>query len=250
MPRPGEPPLGAGESSRCRAPPRSPTRSSMRPACGFASRRSRRRRCVLALDLCAARQDGGASSDAAAGAAAARCRSHRWKNRIRWPARRLWRRLPRSVLAVGRRRPACSAGGRDRADRAAGPVDLLAPPPSSAAACSPRSATARSATPRRAASSTPAAARWKRRSAPSTPPTSRPTSTPASAVVVQRLPARDARRRLVATDGISTRRFPYTAFAKTSDDDLQALYAYFMAQPAVRAETPRTDWRFRSTCGR
>ncbi len=38
--------------------------------------------------------------------------------------------------------------------------------------------------------------------------------------------------------------FPYTAFAKTSDDDLTALYAYFMAQPAVRAETPASDIRF------
>ncbi|MBY4599069.1 molybdopterin-dependent oxidoreductase [bacterium BD-1] len=38
--------------------------------------------------------------------------------------------------------------------------------------------------------------------------------------------------------------FPYTAFAKTSDDDLQALYAYLMSQPAVRAETPPADMRF------
>jgi nicotinate dehydrogenase subunit B len=38
--------------------------------------------------------------------------------------------------------------------------------------------------------------------------------------------------------------FPYTAFAKTSDDDLTALYAYFMTQPAVRAETPVSEIRF------
>jgi nicotinate dehydrogenase subunit B len=38
--------------------------------------------------------------------------------------------------------------------------------------------------------------------------------------------------------------FPYTAFAKTSDDDLQALYAYFMALPAVRAETPKDELKF------
>ncbi|RYY92835.1 MAG: c-type cytochrome, partial [Comamonadaceae bacterium] len=38
--------------------------------------------------------------------------------------------------------------------------------------------------------------------------------------------------------------FPYTAFAKTSDDDLNALYAYFMAQPAVRAETPKAALQF------
>jgi len=31
--------------------------------------------------------------------------------------------------------------------------------------------------------------------------------------------------------------FPYTHFAKTTDADMQALYAYLMAQPAVRAET-------------
>ncbi|MBB3180197.1 molybdopterin cofactor-binding domain-containing protein [Variovorax sp. Sphag1AA] len=38
--------------------------------------------------------------------------------------------------------------------------------------------------------------------------------------------------------------FPYTAFAKTSDDDLQALYAYFMSLPAVRSETPAAELKF------
>jgi nicotinate dehydrogenase subunit B len=38
--------------------------------------------------------------------------------------------------------------------------------------------------------------------------------------------------------------FPYTAFAKTSDDDLQALYAYFMSLPPVRAETPAAQLKF------
>ncbi|MDM0002432.1 molybdopterin-dependent oxidoreductase [Variovorax sp. J22P240] len=38
--------------------------------------------------------------------------------------------------------------------------------------------------------------------------------------------------------------FPYTAFAKTSDDDLQALYAYFMSLPAVSAETPKAQLKF------
>ena len=38
--------------------------------------------------------------------------------------------------------------------------------------------------------------------------------------------------------------FPYTAFAKTSDDDLTALYAYLMAQPAVRSVTPGNALRF------
>ncbi|SCK08024.1 nicotinate dehydrogenase subunit B [Variovorax sp. HW608] len=38
--------------------------------------------------------------------------------------------------------------------------------------------------------------------------------------------------------------FPYTAFARTSDDDLQALYAYLMSLPAVRAETPAAELKF------
>ena len=38
--------------------------------------------------------------------------------------------------------------------------------------------------------------------------------------------------------------FPYTAFAKTSDDDLTTLYAYLMAQPAVKADTPPAQMRF------
>ncbi|WP_395700233.1 molybdopterin cofactor-binding domain-containing protein [Aquabacterium sp.] len=38
--------------------------------------------------------------------------------------------------------------------------------------------------------------------------------------------------------------FPYTAFAKTTDDDLQALYAYLMSQPAVRQATPAPALQF------
>jgi nicotinate dehydrogenase subunit B len=38
--------------------------------------------------------------------------------------------------------------------------------------------------------------------------------------------------------------FPYTHFAKTDDADLQALYAYLMAQPAVRAEAPKNTLAF------
>ena len=38
--------------------------------------------------------------------------------------------------------------------------------------------------------------------------------------------------------------FPYTAFAKISDADMQALYAYLMAQPAARAETPTNALSF------
>ena len=38
--------------------------------------------------------------------------------------------------------------------------------------------------------------------------------------------------------------FPYTAFAKLSDDDLTALYAHLMSQPAVTVQAPRTALRF------
>jgi nicotinate dehydrogenase subunit B len=38
--------------------------------------------------------------------------------------------------------------------------------------------------------------------------------------------------------------FPYTAFAKTADRDLQALYAYLMSQPPVRASVPATRLSF------
>jgi nicotinate dehydrogenase subunit B len=38
--------------------------------------------------------------------------------------------------------------------------------------------------------------------------------------------------------------FPYNHFAKTSDADLQALYAYLMAQPAVKSTSPETKLAF------
>jgi len=38
--------------------------------------------------------------------------------------------------------------------------------------------------------------------------------------------------------------FPYNHFAKTTDADLQALYAFLMAQAPVRAETPPTALKF------
>ena len=38
--------------------------------------------------------------------------------------------------------------------------------------------------------------------------------------------------------------FPYTAFARLSDDDLTALYAYLMSQPAVAAAPPSTELTF------
>jgi nicotinate dehydrogenase subunit B len=38
--------------------------------------------------------------------------------------------------------------------------------------------------------------------------------------------------------------FPYTHFARTTDADLQALYAFLMAQKPVRADTPKTKLAF------
>ncbi len=38
--------------------------------------------------------------------------------------------------------------------------------------------------------------------------------------------------------------FPYTAFARLSDGDLQALYGYLMSQPAVKARAPETKLAF------
>ncbi len=38
--------------------------------------------------------------------------------------------------------------------------------------------------------------------------------------------------------------FPYTSFTKLTDDDLLALYAYLMSQPAVRHAVPATDLPF------
>jgi nicotinate dehydrogenase subunit B len=38
--------------------------------------------------------------------------------------------------------------------------------------------------------------------------------------------------------------FPYTAFARVSENDMQSLYAYLMSQPAVRATVPETKLDF------
>jgi nicotinate dehydrogenase subunit B len=38
--------------------------------------------------------------------------------------------------------------------------------------------------------------------------------------------------------------FPYTSFAKMSDDDLTALYAYLMSQPAIASAPPQTQLKF------
>ncbi|WP_152223571.1 cytochrome c [Pseudomonas sp. SCB32] len=38
--------------------------------------------------------------------------------------------------------------------------------------------------------------------------------------------------------------FPYTAFTRTSDEDLRAIYAYLMSQPAVKTDNPPTHLPF------
>ena len=70
-------------------------------------------------------------------------------------------------------------------------------------------------------------------------------------LVLSRLRARDARghspRRPASLSGLPVHAF----FRRLIDADLQALYAYLMAQRAVRAELRRTTrWHSRSTCAR
>jgi mono/diheme cytochrome c family protein len=38
--------------------------------------------------------------------------------------------------------------------------------------------------------------------------------------------------------------FPYTSFTRTRDEDLRALYAWLMTQPAVKYQPPKTDLHF------
>ena len=108
----------------------------------------------------------------------------------------------------------------------------------------PRSAIARSATRPQAASSTPAADHCRRRSASSTATNITPDvetgigawSYPAFERAMREGVHRDGRHLYPA--------FPYTHFAKTTDADLQALYAFLMAQTPVRAVTPQTTLKF------
>lgn len=54
-----------------------------------------------------------------------------------------------------------------------------------------------------------------------------------------------AMRRGIARDGRHLYpAFPYTAFSKMTDGDMQALYAYLMSQPAVRQSNPANQMRF------
>ena len=148
-----------------------------------------------------------------------------------------------------RRRRAAVAG--DRADRAAGCVGLFG-----------RDHRARPATcrarrlrglphqrQRRRQCRRPC--RSRRRSAPSTAPTSRPIAE--TGIGAWSYPAFErAMREGIHRDGRQLYpAFPYTHFAKTTDADLQALYAYLMAQPPVHAEIAQNKARrFRSICAR
>ena len=186
MQRPGEPPLGAGESSsvpgtaaianaifdatgvRFRAPPFTPevVRAALNPSptpspsgggrgWGHAGGRWWRRRAPIPTFPQREKEQADAP----------------------WPARGLGT-ASASSSAASASSPASSAGAPPSPPSPSAPPST-AKPPSSAAAPSPPSATAPSATPPPAARPTPAAARWTRPSAPSTPPTSRPTPTPA-----------------------------------------------------------------------
>ena len=247
MPRPGEPPLGAGESSsvpgtaaianaifdatgvRFRAPPFTPevVRAALHPLpappapkAAVASACARRR----------ASADRGARPPRRLRRAGARDRTPPCRHAAaasRGAAVRCWRAARRSSPALLGWRPAIAPVAQSSASDARS----TAPPPSSAAACWPRSATARSATPRRAARANAGG---------------RAMETPFGTVYSTNLtPDADtglgrwsfsafqrAMREGVSRDGHHLYpAFPYTAFAKTSDDDLQALYAYLMAQP-------------------
>ncbi|WP_397474695.1 c-type cytochrome [Pusillimonas sp.] len=54
-----------------------------------------------------------------------------------------------------------------------------------------------------------------------------------------------AMRRGIARDGSHLYpAFPYTHYTHTSPEDMEALYAYLMSEPAVRAEPPKTELPF------
>jgi hypothetical protein len=95
---------------------------------------------------------------------------------------------------------------------------------------------ARSAIRRLAVSRTPAVSACRARSARSTPQTSLPIPTPASGVG-PKPPLRARCTKGVARDGSHLfPAFPYDHYTKVRDDDVHALYAFFMTRPPARAE--------------
>ena len=233
VPRPEDEPLGVGESAsvpsaaaianaifdatgvRFREPPFTPDRilKGLREA-GFAEAAPRE---PLPLPSRRRRQP-------SRGAGSLRCSRRRSErlDRLAWPACRSAARLRRS------RGPIARPGPRRRL---------------SMAGRLPVSAAAFIAIRRRAASRWRAGAPSLRPSARSTRPTSRPDE--ATGIGTWSYPAFErAMREGVGRDGRHLfPAFPYTSFVKASEADLQALYAYLMAQPAVSAPNRPAELR-------
>ena len=238
LPRQDQPPLGVGESAS--VPSAAAIANAIYDATGVRFRELpfTPERILRGLRGEAA---GGAGGIAAAGAAP---QPDRADGKIRLPdgaacSRRPQRcARPRSASA-----PPCCRGARSRRSRGPMPRSIR-PRPSPAASNSPRSATARSATPRRTASSTPAAGRcatpfgtiYSTNITPDVETGIGAWSYPAFERAMREGIHRDGRHLYPA--------FPYTHFAKTTDADMQALYAYLMAQSPVRAETPQNALAF------
>ena len=144
----------------------------------------------------------------------------------------------------------CCRGARSRRSRGRMRRSIR-PRPSPAASNSPRSATARSATPSAngvvnaggRALETPFGTIYSTNITPDVETGIGAWSYPAFERAMREGIHRDGRHLYPA--------FPITHFAKTTDADLQALYAYLMAQPPVRADDAATTRsHFRSTCAR
>ncbi len=137
----------------------------------------------------------------------------------------------------------CHGGRRSHRWRRPAPAPGR-PPRWSAAASWPPPETARFAIPRRKGRPTPAGWRWRRRSARLY--STNITPDVATGIGNWSFTAFDrAMRQGIARDGRHLYpAFPYTAFSKMTDGDMQALYAYLMSQPAVRQSNPANQMRF------
>ena len=201
LPRPDQPPLGSASPPRCRVPRRSPMRSSTRPACGFANRRSRRN--AFWRDCAASTVTASALPGPPRRAAAS---SRPLAQSVCATARRLCGRRGTFARRCRHRRGGVAVA-IDRADRAAGSVGLFGRN-DRARPATRRARRLRGLPYRRTAFSMPAAGRSRRRSASSTAPTSRPMPRPASAHGPIRPSSARCARASTATAGISIRHFP------------------------------------------
>ena len=230
LPRQDQPPLGVGESAS--VPSAAAIANAIYDATGVRFRE---------LPFTPERILKGLRGDAA-GDAARHC--------LRRPARRPSRTMAKSVRrpsrrvghgcrALRRRRsasaPPCCRGARSRRSRGR-MLRSIRPRPSRAASNSPRSAIARSATPSTNGIlnaggrplETPFGTIYSTNITPDVETGIGAWSYPAFERAMREGIHRDGRHLYPA--------FPYTHFAKTSDADLQALYAYLMAQSPVRAD--------------